>query len=494
MMMMVSKGVDYYFVNSSTFQLSASAQNTDDSYAMGPINVEQPPLMTKGNCQITWEFPYIPPSGSFTFSTNTSPAKSFTESINAVTGNTSGPLENMMNTPSVTEPTFALSYGMFDAGTGSGTGLTNQDQIYAYLTPSQQTWMGNLAAADASVNNAPFGCFVLPGAHDAGTWDLTQVNTLCSTAQGIAALGAAVLLWLAILIPVLGPLAPLILGLAAVKLEDVVIGLAVTQKDNTTTMLNLGCRYFDFRPGKAPSGMDIICPDIYHIHTAIPGQELSAFFTDVLTWLVANPTEIVAISLGTSGFADHGTMDPTVADLQAKFLKAQQAVTGASSLQIGTTTDLQTSYATLVSDHKRLFFLNQGFQWYPATKYDSYSDSAYATTDPATIMTQLNTMKAEGQADSDYTVLQFQATATNQNIAGNIEALVASASDAYEPLMSTKALMDSNTYPWALAYVPQNLSNSKLLVLLNDFVDNALSGCVASTLTKQRCQANASGH
>lgn len=478
---MVSKGVDYYFVNTTSYELKAQATNTDGSYALHPISVSAPPLITTGNCQISLEFPYVDPYGEFRFSTNTAPTKTVKESINTVTGNTSGPLADMMDTPPLIGSDFALSFGMFDAGTGAGTGLTNQDQIYAYLTPSQKSWMGTLAAAHSSVNGAPLASFVLPGAHDAGTFDLTQVNTLCNSAAGVAALAAAILSWI--------PGATIILGLAAVQLKGVVVGEAVTQKDNTTTMLDLGCRYFDFRPGYAPSEIRSITPGVYHIHNVVPGATYQGFLQDVLTWLVANPTEIVAVSLSTSGFNDHGTMDPSTETLQSQFLAAQQAA-GAASIQIGSASDLQTSYSDLISANKRLFFLNQpSLNWFPANKYDSYNDDDYATTDPATILKALNGMTKSGQAGHDYTVLQFQATATNQNVVGNVLALVDSMSNAYEPLMSTKPNMDSNTYPWALTNVP-NLNDDQLVVLLNDFVDNALAGSIASALTLQRCTSS----
>jgi hypothetical protein len=476
---MTSKGVDYYFVNTSSHTLSASAKNTDGSYALPPISVTSPPLMTKGNCQITWEFPYIDPYGGVSFKTNTTPSKSVTESINAVTGNTSGPLANMMDTPSLIGSDFSLSYGFFDAGSGSGTGLTNQDQLYAYLTPLQKNWMGTLAAANPSVNNAPLASFVLPGAHDAGTYDLTQVNTLCATAAGVEALASVILSWI--------PGANIVLTLAALQLKGVVVGEAVTQKDNTATMLDLGCRYFDFRPGYVPSAIKKILPDLYHIHTVIPGKTYQSFLQEVMTWLIANPTEIVVVSLGTSGFSDHSTMDPSTATLQAEFLAAQQAA-GASSLQIGSASDLQTSYKSLIAANKRLFFLNTpGLNWFPANKYDSYNDDDYATTDPSQIIKALKAMTKSGQKNADYTVLQLQATATNQNVVHNVVALADSMSNAYEPLMSTKPHMDSCTYPWLLDNVVSNLSHDNLLVLLNDFVDNALAGSIASDLTLRRC-------
>lgn len=182
-----SKGVDYYFINSSTFDLHVQAENTDGSWALTPISVVCFPLINKGNVQIKWRGLHEP-YGSFSFSTTTHTPQSFTQSINFVTGSASGPLDTLMNTPSIIGADSALSYGMFDAGTGKGTGLTNQDQIYAYLTGPQRGWMGALASANPAVRQAPFASFVLPGAHDAGMFDLTQVDILCLSAEGIAAL------------------------------------------------------------------------------------------------------------------------------------------------------------------------------------------------------------------------------------------------------------------------------------------------------------------
>lgn len=469
------KGIDYYFVNSSSFDLHAQAENTDGSWALTPMSTGCVPLMNKGNVQINWRGLHAP-YGSFSFSTTTYPPQHFKQSINVVTGNTSGPLDILMNTPSIVGADSALSYGMFDAGTGKGTGLTNQDQIYAYLTGPQRGWMGALASANPDVRQAPFASFVLPGAHDAGMFDLTQVDILCLSADGIAALIKAFLDWI--------PGASQVASLAAVQLRGVVIGEAFTQKDNIAVMLDLGCRYFDFRPGYAPSPIRKILGDLYHIHNVIPGQKLDTFFKDILTWLLANPTEIVVISLGTDGFNDHATMDPSADALRTGFAAAQQAV-GAASIQIGSAADLSTSYANLIAANKRLFFLNQpSLGWYPATKYDSYKDT-YQTTDPQVIIDALKAMTKAEQTE-DYTVLQLQATATGKNSVANAIALADSMSAAYAPLMSTKPMMDSNTYPWLLENAG-DLSPTNLLVLLNDFVDNALAGCVASVLTARRC-------
>ncbi|WP_224651248.1 hypothetical protein [Pectobacterium versatile] len=64
--------------------------------------------------------------------------------INGLTGNMSGDFEDMMKTPSIINRTSAISYGFYDAGSGSG-GLTNRDQNYVYITPNMSKWMGDAA-------------------------------------------------------------------------------------------------------------------------------------------------------------------------------------------------------------------------------------------------------------------------------------------------------------------------------------------------------------
>ncbi|MEO9901887.1 MULTISPECIES: hypothetical protein [Alphaproteobacteria] len=474
---MVKKDFDYYFINSSPYTLEAQAENADGSYALSAISVPSTPLITEGSCEITFETHLTHSSGDFQFRTDTLPPHDFRESINPLTKATSGPLEDMMQTPSVIGSDFSLSYGMFDAGSESGTGLTGNDQIYAYLTPSQQNWMGTLAAAHSDVRDAPFASFALPGAHDAGTFDLAQVDKLLSDAAAHKALTEAVTSGFS----EAGDLTQWI----GKKLKHVIVGEAVTQKDNVSTMLDLGCRYFDFRPGHVLGPFRSILPDLYHIHTLIPGQTYKGFIKDVLTWLLANPTEIVAVHLSTSGFLAHSTMDPTTEELKSQFMEVQQTM-GAASIQIGSAADLQTSYSDLVKSNRRLFFLNQpSLNWFPATSYGSYN-SSYETTDPQIILNALGAMTESGQSGKDFAVLSLQATATGQNKINNVIALLRSLSKADSPLMSTKPMMDCNTYPWLLDNVC-NLRNDNLLALPNDFVDNALAGSIASVLTLQRC-------
>ena len=371
-------------------------------------------------------------------------------------------------TPSVTGDGWALSYGFYDAGPGVG-GLTDQDQSYAYLTGDQSTWMGDLVATlGPALANAPFNTWVLPGAHDAGMNDTTALQALLKAGpqQLLEPLGQLV-----------GETVGALEALGITSILRAFINLAFTQKDSITTMLDLGVRYFDFRPGYCYQGL---LAGIFHQHSFVPGYPLSSFLEDVLNWLKAHPSEIVAIDLNFSGFVEE--VAKPAADTLAAALQAAQTATGtstpdtASYIAVGGKADLGTSYQALLTQQTRLIFLNQIGAVNDALKYDSYTDS-YETSQVQNILTALGAMNAAGQAGTpgkvpDYTVLQLQGTAASHLA---LVAGVLTLSDASSPLMSTKPGFDNRTYPWALGSVPANLSNDQLVVLLNDFADNALA-------------------
>jgi len=467
---MPSKGVSYYFVADNTpASIQATAFNNGSTSPEFSQRFTSSPGFQTGNIQINCQASFSL-YGSFNWSTSTTPVVAGNALINPITGNLDGGnLQNMMLTPSVLGPDFAVSYGFYDSGPGYGD-LTNQDQAYAYLTSPVSNWMGQLASQHSQVSSAPFCQFVLPGAHDAGTFDLATVKALLADAKAAGA-------FLGLLDGALGA----VLTLAASQAKTAIINLAVTQKDNILTMLNLGCRYFDFRPGYAPSQIRSFATDIYHEHSVIPGYPFQSFLSDVLTWLAAHHSEIVVVGANNQGFVEPASMTPPDSTL-AGILSAAQAATQ-STISIGTASDLNSSYGALLAANKRLIFLNQIGSWYPATKYDSYG-AAYDTVDPQSIIDALSQMTSAGQSGTNYTVLQLQGTATATGTAV-VVASALSQSHASSPLMSTKPLFDSNTYPWLLANVDTRLSNEYLVVFLNDFVDNALAQ-TAVAVTKQR--------
>ncbi len=262
-----------------------------------------------------------------------------------------------------------------------------------------------------------------------------------------------------------------VLSIAASSLiERVIINLAITQKDTITNMLNLGTRYFDFRPGYNAKiqGISVASGDgLYHQHNMIPGMAYTDFLRETVTWLKAHPGEIVVVSLGFAGFYDNA-MKPTADTLK----QAIDAALSGSGITYGGPSDTSTSYNDLIKANKRLLFLNNGVGFNDASKYDSYSDSAYATLTPDPILNQLKHMQTTPPRGDAYTVLQLQGTASG--VSALWPGLAACTSDATSPLLMTKAYFDCTTYSWA----EQNLAkfNSAFpVVILNDFVDPQMS-------------------
>ncbi|MBO9558954.1 MAG: hypothetical protein J7515_10240 [Caulobacter sp.] len=465
---MVSKGVDYYgYIDGNG--LSSNVSITFSGPKVGST-LTAANNFTRNNLQIDssnipgW-FNY---SGPFTWTATMGGAvlSSQTNVISSLTGNLqSGTMMVMMETPSIIAPdtNTAISYGFYDAGPGT-SGLTNQDQSYVYCTRVLSQWMGGLAQAYPQVQSQPFHQFALPGAHDAGMNTMDTVIQILNSGE-VAALLAG-----------LSFLAPVLTAVTASEAPIVILNAAITQKDTITTMLNLGVRYFDFRPGTMYPGITGFSGQRFHQHAVIPGMAYVAFLQEVLTWLAQNPSEIVVVSCNTQGFAS-SSMAPTPSDLAGDLVTAQ-ANTGTQGLGIGDAGSLNQTYQQLISQNTRLIFLNQIDG--ETTKYDSYTD-AYATLSPTPIIAALNAMNTAGQQDATYTVLQLQGTASGAiNFTGFL-----STSLTASPLMSTKAYFDTATLPWVLQNANANLTAAQPIVMLNDFIDNATVD-VAVALSMQR--------
>lgn len=468
---MPSKGVDYYFyVNNTHHNVTAASYDAGADKPNFSTTFSSLPTFQTGNTQIHTDIP-VHIDGKFVWNVDTSPAFSRKADINALTGNLySGDLSDMLKTPSQINADYAISYGFYDSGPGFGD-LTNQDRLYAYVTPSMSDWMAQLVTQNPQMKSAPFYTFTLPGAHDAGTFDMTASDALLAASSTVAA-------FLYLLGP-LGMLGGVIADLTAAQGHTALVNLAVTQKDTTTTQLDLGCRYFDFRPGRLPSPLNTVAPDIYHIHTIVPGYPLSSFLQDIFEWLNDHAGEIVVVSLNTQGFASEISV-PSQDELQDVVTRARSAAH--STVQVGDLSNVGRSYTDLLATNTRLLFLNQIDEWHRASKYDSYNGS-YETTQPEPIIAALEKMTRPAPEGDSYTVLQLQGTATADEEV--IVSCALSQSSASSPLMSTKAYFDTHTYPWVLANAAQKVPLTMPLVLLNDFVDNALA-TVAAQISLQR--------
>lgn len=130
----------------------------------------------------------------------------------------------------------------------------------------------------------------------------------------------------------------------------------------------------------------------------------------------------------------------------------------------------QTQPAAITSNQIVFLYQMTNATLYSASKSDSYSDELYATLDPMPIVQQFQSMAVNPDISNNYTVLQCQATATSIPEVV-LDALVTS-SLAGSPLMATKASFDNYNLGW-LWENGKLFPSSQLLILLNDYADNA---------------------
>ncbi len=441
-------------------------------------------------------------------------------SINPYTGNSGGAVTDLLNTPSFAIPAntagngtaLSVSYGFYDAGPGY-SGLPNQDQFYVYVTNSYNNWMKNAVSAQLNIANLPLSQWCLPGAHDAGMCTMATVYDMLDT---IDSAELEMVLWTVFTVlslPIIGPLAPGAAGYAVSNAPVIMQNLAITQKDSIATMLQSGIRYFDFRPGYMYGLLPSMGGVLFHQHACVPGYGYINFLADVISFCAQNPEEIVVINLNDSGFVDVATMSPTDDDLNAAWLAACALATSNPDPNIpptqvwniapvGGTAALAATYSQLVNGQlnqtpnsgssqpitsNQIVFLYQmtnatGAPFdFTATKWDSYSNDVYATLNPLPISEAFQEMLSQ-TSPNDYTVLQCQGTATNiPQVAG---AAILSPTLSSSPLMATKPAFDSNNLGW-IWNNGSKFSSSQLLVILNDFADNATAATAMQVNTQR---------
>ena len=471
-----SKGVDYYAyldpslpftgqvskpindgTSTQTFPLTPGSMQSDN------LQIEDDDVPSFDNGRFAWQVQLGQPIV----------ASGYAE-ISPFTGNLGdSSMGNMLGTPSQFDfnQGWAVSYGFYDADSAMVGALTNQDQFYVYATRDLSTWMGDLAKEAGG--DYDFQCLAVPGAHDAGMFDPTILTTIAGSAAFLGLLGKA--------------LGFAISALSTPTVIRAAINFAFTQKDTVTNMLNLGIRYFDFRPGYcyASIATGTLTTTLYHQHNFVPGYPYQSFLEDVLNWLKAHPTEIVIINLNNQNFFSE-SMSPTAAELDQVLSDAQAATGTQQSIVPGSFDDIGT-YREMLAANKQLIFLNQMDFPTDTAKWDSYDGNGYLyeSTDVNNVLAALKSMNPVNKPAQSYTVLQLQGTATGASGIGDVSKAF-TLSDASSPLMSTKPGFDNKTYPWLLA----NLNTiapveDGLVVFLNDFADNALTN-VAIEVNKQR--------
>lgn len=264
----------------------------------------------------------------------------FTGTVEPVTGLLfSSDFGHQMKTPSIITDDYVINYGFYDAGPGY-VELPDRNQAYIYVGDNHSNWMGDMLEKFKD-KEVLISDLVLPGSHDAGMCvDIpTSVSLLL---RGMIA-GAGLLV--GAIVPIVGTLlSPLLFGAAVVySPKRISRNQAVTQKESIKTQLEIGSRYFDFRPGynlfsgegeisktiknlilgfakkvtKDISDGDIKslsedlvntlekmdfseCP-ISHQHAVIPGVLLSTMIEEATDFLATHPNEIVIVNIRFNG-------------------------------------------------------------------------------------------------------------------------------------------------------------------------------------------------
>jgi hypothetical protein len=283
-------------------------------------------------------------------------------------------------------------------------------------------------------------------------------------------------------IPAIGWLAEHIThNMIARVLPNVIYGLAITQKDPIPILLDIGARYFEFRPAHLLpefEGKSHHVPSRHYFqHACIPGLAFEEFLEQVVGFLDENPAEHIVVQVRWDNIVAQ-CRKPTPEELDAAFdIAVSQSTTG---LRWGDRSCLSEKIATLRADRKRLIKVVE------ADKYDSWTAKAYATVHPGPIIAQFESMNSEGQESSDITVLQCQAT--SQSIKEVFVHSLLTANADTSCLTSTKADLDRHTLPWIRDNALDRLTAERLLVVMNDFMDGATTDVVIG-LNKRRFAA-----
>ena len=397
--------------------------------------------------------------------------------VNAITGDASGGTMNTIaDTPSIFNGgDVIISYGLYEAGPGHDV-LPNRHQCYITVTANHHTWMGWVAPPGSALENKPFGRFVLPSAHDVG------MNSMQSSEAVLKKLGGSIVRTMVHDDELLGKIADVVSGPAIQLLApNIIYSLAITQKDKLDVMLQMGARYFEYRPAHChkaiiPSGA---LPDrLYFQHSAIPGMPYSDFLRDVVAFLVKRPTEIVVVQLRWDGVP--GECARPSREEQQQYL--DEALRGANGqLVAGSLEDMhRLTIGQLRRERKRLIVMVE------VDSLSTYTDEGNATLNGDSIVAAFpRLLTPENQRGKAFINIQCQATATN--IPRAVAYSVLEASTTTSCILATKGICDSKTLPWCRDNVLPTCDNNLAVVLMNDFIDGATAD-TAVQLSKKRIE------
>ncbi|MBW0466590.1 hypothetical protein O181_006305 [Austropuccinia psidii MF-1] len=331
----------------------------------------------------------------------------------------------------------------------------------------------------------PFSKLVLPGSHDAGMFAKLHSGGNRLIDHGI---------------PFIHVLTR-VLKTFNIELDRAIGNIANTQKDNIYDQLRLGARFFDFRPGYCVHDcMNGHLGEIHHQHACVPGEKYVTALEDTFIFLATHPREIVVFELKSDGFIAKKTTPRKDSTLFYSMIPNREALAAAmdearsnvacqhpdiNSIKVGGAADLDRKIGDLIDDGTRFLVINRmgarpdsGWEW---ERDDSYDDNLYDTDRSEEIIRALNKTHARNSIPKKYdilresavlrgTIYQLQATPT-KSIADNIITSL-TYSDASSLLVYTKANVDPHTYTWVRE---KNFIEPGLVVLLNDFVDSALT-------------------
>ena len=382
--------------------------------------------------------------------------------VNAITGNLGeGTMNTIANTPSVVRGDIIVAYSFYAAGSGH-EGLPNRHQCNITVSPNYNGWMGSVAPDGSPQADRPFHRLCLPAVHDVGMNSMQNCDAVLKHA-GSAVLGQLIndnKIMKQITDTISGPA----VGLIA---PNIIASLALTQKDSLDTMLQLGARYFEFRPAHCHRVVlpTQALPDrLYFQHSAIPGMAYEMFLHDIVAFLLAHPSEIVAVQLRWDGVPPECARpsDQEMAEYVAAALRPADG-----RLVAGTVDDLRNaSIAQLRRDRKRLIMMVN------VNSLSTYTDLGNATLSGDSIVAGFaSALTPDNESGRAFINIQCQATPTN--IPGVVTYSVLSASASTSCLLATKAICDSKTLPWVRDNALRVCGDQDLVVVMNDFFDGA---------------------
>ncbi|KDQ61125.1 hypothetical protein JAAARDRAFT_573095 [Jaapia argillacea MUCL 33604] len=360
---------------------------------------------------------------------------------------------------------YAISIGIYE-----NISIGQRHQLFLNVTKLHTDWMGTLPGY------CPFWVLCLPGAHDAG----------CNTLEGLDEIGNNLNLLAPFLaafkLSVLTGLDDVTTQMSVSTWEKFVIWLGgLTQKDTTTAMLEMGTRFFDFRPGFSVQPLPALgMTEIRHQHAVVPGQQWKDFLVEIFQFLAAHPKEIVQVSVTSNGFVN-SAMVPSASDLAQVMSEARQvAGVGASIGCVGPEVFSQT-LDQLWSSNNRLI-LTDSNHGPGISNLDAWNPTAWATVDPQTLKdAYIAALTPNNQIGKDETVYQAQGTATDK-LKGPAVLL---ANDYNLPLVRTKGNFNAVLLPYIRDVHSSTLNHKEHLVLLDDWVDGCLTD-VAISITLDR--------